>query len=210
MAGGTSCRSAAVIGGGLAGLAAARTLAEAGFGGVTIFERDDALGGLCGGLNLGGVVIDRFYHVVLPADSETMGWIRVLGLQDDLVWSRAGSGFFGGGRLVPLNTGLDFLRFPFLGPVEKARLGWGILTASRRRKNEICPDETALNWLRARFGGSVTEKIWLPLLRSNFGEAAPRTPAAFMQETIRRLRGARRGPSGRERMAALRGGINGL
>jgi protoporphyrinogen oxidase len=200
----------AIVGGGIAGLAAARTLAESGVGPLTLFEKDGELGGLCGSVSFGGRLVDRFYHVVLPADAETLGWIRDLGLQDDLVWSRAGSGFFGRGRIVPLSTGLDFLRFPFLRLSEKIRLGRGILAVSRRRGKAAEAEGTAEPWLRARFGAGVTEKIWLPLLRSKFGDAAAETPAAFMAETIRRLRGARSGTAGRERWGALRGGINSL
>jgi len=202
--------SIAVIGGGVMGLAAAWQLSRAGRFDVTLYERDERLGGHCAGLSLAGTVCDRFYHIVLPGDTATIDWIGDLGLGPDLVWSQAGSGFFGEGRLVPLETSLDFLRFPFLSLAEKGRLGLGILKAGRIKDPEGPAAVPTGVWLNDLFGRRITEKIWNPLMRSKWGDAAPRISASFIWASIRRLRGARRGPAGRERMGALRPGIHAL
>jgi len=202
--------SMAVIGGGVTGLAAAAELAGSGRFDVTLYERNERVGGHCLGLQLDRLVCDRFYHVVLPGDTATINWIKELGLAANLVWSRAGSGFFGKGRLVPLETALDFLRFPFLSLPDKVRLALGILRVSRIRDPEDPASVSTEDWLNGHFGPRVTEKIWKPLLRSKWGDAAPRISAAFIWASIRRLRGARRGPAGRERLGALRPGIHAL
>ena len=202
--------SIAVIGGGVTGLAAAAELAGSRRFEITLYEQNERVGGHCAGLRLGRTVCDRFYHVVLPGDAETIRWIEELGLGPDLVWSRAGSGFFGEGRLVPFETSLDFLRFPFLSLPDKFLLANGIRKASRIREPEGPAAVSSEAWLNGLFGPRVTAKIWRPLLRSKWGDAAPRISAAFIWASIRRLRGARRGPSGRERLGALRPGIHAL
>ena len=202
--------SIAVIGGGVMGLAAAFELSRAGRFDVTLYEREERLGGHCAGRALAGTVCDRFYHVVLPGDTATIAWIEDLGLGPDLIWSRAGSGFYGEGRLVPLETSLDFLRFPFLSLTDKARLGRGILKAGRIKDPEGPAAVSTGVWLNDLFGRRITERIWNPLMRSKWGDAAPRISASFIWASIRRLRGARRGPAGRERMGALRPGIHAL
>jgi protoporphyrinogen oxidase len=210
MVGGPSRRSVAVIGGGVSGLAAAEALIDSGRLRVTLFEQKDALGGLCAGVRLGDLECDRFYHVMLPGDGETKAWIRRFGLENDLYYSGAGSGFYGEGRLAPLETIADFLRFPFLSLFEKLRLGCGIAALPLSPNPEGASSRTIEDWLRARFGKRVTEKIWMPLVRSKLGDAAPRTSAAFLRATIGRLQSSRRGPSGRERLAMLRGGVHSL
>ncbi len=202
--------SIAVIGGGVTGLAAAAELAGSGRFDVALYERNERVGGHCVGLRLDRMICDRFYHVVLPGDTATIGWIEELGLAAKLVWSKAGSGFFGDGRLVPLETALDFLRFPFLSLPDKVRLALGILRVSRIRDPAGPAAVSTEDWLNGLFGPRVTEKIWRPLLRSKWGDAAPRISAAFIWASIRRLRGARRGPAGRERLGALRPGIHAL
>ncbi|MGO4779103.1 FAD-dependent oxidoreductase, partial [Lysobacter sp. 2RAB21] len=51
----------AIVGGGFAGLAAAYELARNGKR-VVVLERDDAVGGLAGGFDIGGHVLEKFYH----------------------------------------------------------------------------------------------------------------------------------------------------
>jgi protoporphyrinogen oxidase len=202
--------SIAVIGGGVTGLAAAETLRREGNASAVIYERDPALGGLSSGTQIGGLPCDRFYHVVLPSDRETRAWIEDLGLSDRLTWSAAGSGFFGRSRLVPLTGSADFLRFPFLSLPQKMRLGLGLLRAARITDPSGPAAVPARLWLERLFGAAVTKRIWMPLLRSKLGDAAPRASAAFIWASIRRLMSARHGAAGRESWGGLRGGVRGL
>jgi len=199
-------KTIAVAGGGVSGLAAALALARSERFRVTLFEKSDRLGGLGSSVSIAGTTADRFYHVVLPGDGATRAFIEDAGLGGDLVWRPSRAGFYGRGRLVPFATAFDFLRFPFLSPWAKFRLGWGILRTARAA-SPAGPDEPAApDWLRRRFGRQVTANFWDPLLRSKLGEARDRTPASFMDATIKRLFGARSGAGGQERMGGVRGG----
>ena len=62
---GNNNKSIAIIGAGLAGLSCAYDLAKEGYS-VTIFERDDQIGGLAGSFSLGnGTTVEKFYHHLL-------------------------------------------------------------------------------------------------------------------------------------------------
>jgi protoporphyrinogen oxidase len=199
-------KTIAVAGGGLSGTAAALALARSGRFRVTLFEKAAGLGGLCASVPIGQATADRFYHVILPADRATLAFLDDLGLGGEVEWRPSRAGFFGRGRIVPFASITDFIRFPFLSPWAKLRLGWGIFRTSRSASPGGPDEPTALEWLNRRFGRTVTENFWDPLLRSKLGDARERTPASFMAATIKRLYGARDRTSGRESMGSVRGG----
>jgi hypothetical protein len=57
--------------------------------------------------------------------------LRELDLEENVVWSTVGTGFYTNGRFHPMNGALDFLKFPALGLIDKLRLGLTIAYASR-------------------------------------------------------------------------------
>jgi phytoene dehydrogenase-like protein len=139
----------AVVGGGISGIAAALDLARSRKFAVTLFEREDELGGLCASTVWRGMKFDKYYHVLLPADAHTIAFIEDLGLGGELLWRPARSGFLGGGQLVPFASAGDFLRFPFLTPRQKLKLGWGILSDENAPRPRRAPGRR-LAWRRLR------------------------------------------------------------
>ncbi len=202
-----SRESVAVVGGGIAGVSAALELARSGRARVVLFERADGLGGLCASYRWDAVTCDRYYHVVLPTDAATIAFLEGLGLGPKLRWAETGSGFFKDGRIAPFSSAWDFAKFPFLSPWRKLRLGVGILRASRITAPDELDRLPAFAWLDRMFGAGVTEAFWDPLLRSKLGDARRAAPASFIQATIRRLGGARRGANKKERMGYVEGGF---
>lgn len=196
----------AVAGGGITGIAAALALAGSGRFRVTLFEKSGRLGGLCAPTTIARMTADRFYHVILPGDRATLDFIEGLGLSGEMEFRPAKAGFYGRGRLVPFASAADFLHFPFLSPWSKLRLGGGIFRTAFSKPPGGPDEPSAPDWLRRRFGRKVTANFWDPLLRSKLGDARERTPASFMDATIKRLFGARSKTSGQERMGGVRGG----
>jgi protoporphyrinogen oxidase len=195
----------AIIGGGILGMTLALRLAQRGLS-VTLIERAEQLGGLATAWRLGDVVWDRHYHVTLLSDRYTRSLLDELGLDQDMRWVPARTGFYTDGRLYSMSNALEFLLFPPLGPISKARLAATILHASRLtdwRPLEQIPVE---GWLRAWSGNRTFEKIWLPLLRAKLGDAYTRTSAAFMWATIQRMYAARRTGHKQELFGYLPGG----
>jgi protoporphyrinogen oxidase len=187
------------------GMTLALRLRQAGHA-VTLYEGAASLGGLAAAWRLGDVTWDRHYHVTLASDRHTRALYAELGLEGEVEWREARSGFFSGGRLVPLSSTLDFLRFPLIGPVARARLALTILYASRIRSWKRLERVSAEAWLRRFSGDSGFERVWRPLLRSKLGEAYHDTSAAFIWATIARLYAARRSGLKRELFGIVRGG----
>jgi protoporphyrinogen oxidase len=195
----------AIAGGGMLGLTLAHRFAEAGHD-VTLFEAAPDLGGLASAWSLGGVVWDRHYHVTLLSDSYLRALLRELGLEDEMRWVTTRTGFYCDGTLYSLSDSWEFLRFPPLGFIDKARLAFTILYAARVRNWRRLEQIPVAEWLGALSGERTLEKIWLPLLRSKLGESYRRTSAAFIWATIQRLYAARRSGLKQELFGYVPGG----
>lgn len=197
--------SIGIIGGGLTGLAAADRLAGQGHR-VHVFERAPQPGGLATWHDFGGVVWDRYYHVILPSDAELIGFLRDLGMEDRLRWRPTQTGYYVDGKFHSLSNNIDFLRFPPLGLVSKFRLALTILYASRIndwRRLEKIPVE---DWLLRTCGRATYEKFWKPLLLAKLGENYRRVSAVFIWTYVKRLFSARDAAAQREHMGYVSGG----
>ncbi|HEY0779895.1 MAG TPA: NAD(P)/FAD-dependent oxidoreductase [Gemmatirosa sp.] len=198
-----------VVGGGILGLTLALRLREQGHR-VTVLEAAPDIGGLAAAQVLDGWACDRFYHVVLPADTALQALLAELGIADRLRWRTTRTGFYTEGRLRSMSSALDFLTFPPLGPIDKLRLGYTVLYASRVRDWRRLEAIPVADWLRRLSGRRTFERIWLPLLRSKLGENYRETSATFIWATIARLYGAREAGAKRERFGWIDGGYAGV
>ena len=181
----------AIVGGGMLGMALAKRLTAAGHR-VTLFESGGASGGLASADPIGPFVWDRFYHVILSSDRELLDLVDELGLSDRLRWQRSRTGFFVGDELVPLTTVVDFLRFPPINLIDKARLAATILWASRIRDGRALESVPVSEWLVRWSGQRVFDRLWLPLLKAKLGDNYRTASASFIWAIIARMYAARR------------------
>ena len=196
-----------IIGGGIVGMAAAWEFAKNSNFSVTLVEKQPTLGGMSTWDAIGQFHWDRYYHVLLSRDSETLQLISELGLDDKLFWTTAKSGFFGNNRLVSLSGALDFITFPFLSLFQKVRLVFGILYISMIKDGSKLEKQYVRTWMTKVFGRRVYERIWDPLLRSKLGKGKEETSAVFIWATIKRLYGARSDSADKqEKMGHVEGG----
>ncbi len=198
-----------IIGSGILGMTLAMRLRQKGYN-VTLLESADAAGGLAGYREMGGIVWDRFYHVILMSDLYTRKIIKEIGLEDDLKWAETKTGFYSGGKLYSLSNLIEFFKFPLINLKEKFRLGLTILDASRRKDWRRLEKSLVSDWLLRRSGKRVFEKIWLPLLKSKLGNDLNIniTSAAFIWATIQRMYAARRSGLKKEMFGYVTGGYN--
>jgi protoporphyrinogen oxidase len=195
----------AIAGGGMLGLSLASRLARAGHR-VTVFESAPSVGGLASSWEIGGTVWDKFYHVILASDIHTRQLLRELGIEGDLEWRQTRTGFYSSSGLHSMSTSLDFLRFPLIGPIGKARLAATILYASRIKDWRALERIPVGEWLEKLSGRETYQRIWLPLLRAKLGDRYRDTSAAFIWTTIARMYAARRSGMKREQFGYVRGG----
>jgi protoporphyrinogen oxidase len=175
---------------------------------VTLIESSARTGGLASPAEHGGFMWDRFYHVILLSDLNLRGLLDTLELGDKLRWGQTRTGFFVDGRLLSLSTSVEFLRFPPLSLIDKARLAATIVYASRvsdwRRLEKI----PVTDWLTRLSGRRVFERIWLPLLKSKLGDNYRIASASFIWAIIARMYAARRSGLKREMFGYVDGGYS--
>ena len=196
--------NAAIIGGGISGLASALALAERGDR-VTLFEGDDDLGGLATTFPWRDTHLERFYHCILPSDGALLARIRALGLEGELQWRETAMGFMYRRRIWPMNTPGDLLRFGPLTPLERLRMG---LMGLRTRFGGLHPsldDITAEDWIRGMVGDRCFDVLWKPLLAAKIGDHYPALPALWLSSRLSREK--TRGP---ERKGCLARGYRSL
>lgn len=194
-----------VVGAGVLGTVLALRLAEGGAR-VTLLERASTPGGLAGAMDFGGHRVDRFYHVIVPSDERMIALAGELGLAEELSFSPVGVGFFVDGRMYPFNGIGDFLRFPPLSPLGRARLAWFVLHCQLRRDYAALERQPLQEWLTRHCGRRVVQRIWRPLLDSRFNSHHDELPATYLWARTNRMRSARESRSAGEVMGCLRGG----
>jgi protoporphyrinogen oxidase len=194
-----------IIGGGLMGMAIAARLATAGHRTV-LFERAPQPGGLATWHDFGAFTWDRFYHVILPSDSELIAFINELGLGAELHWTPTQTGYYVDRQFHSLSTNVDFLRFPPLSPWSKFRLAATILYCSRITDWQRLEQVTVEDWLVRTCGRTTFEKFWKPLLLAKLGVNYRRVSAVFIWSYIKRLFSARDAAAQKEHLGYVSGG----
>lgn len=198
-------RKVAVVGGGILGSTVALRLAQAGHK-VTLLERAPTFGGLAGTMDFGGHQVDRFYHVVTPADGHMIGMAEELGLGDQLRFRPVGAGFWIDGELRDFNGVMDLLKFKPLSLVQRLRLGWYVAMCQVRKRYGRLDDMPLEKHLKRHAGKGVWNKIWKPLLDSRFERHPEGLPATYLWSRTRRMSTAREGGGNGEEFGHLIGG----
>ena len=196
-----------IIGGGIAGLVAAYTLAKEGAR-ITLLEAADRLGGLAGAFTIEpGVEIERYYHFICKPDKHYFEMLNELGIGDRLRWVTTDMGLFHNGALRRFGDPLSLFAHPDLSPAAKLRFAMASVRAKLRstRGWSALEDRTAVEWLVGTFGGQVYDLLYRPLLEKKFRTFAPRISAAWMWSRLNRL-GNSRTVTQRERIGYLVGG----
>jgi squalene-associated FAD-dependent desaturase len=166
-----------VIGGGLAGIAAALDCARGGAE-VTLLEARGRLGGAAYSFTRGELVVDNGQHVFLRCCSayrellEELGASDLVVLQDRLEVPVLGPG----GRLgwlrrsalpAPLHLAASLLRYPYLGVRERLALAWAMQRLRAVEIDDPASDAVSFgDWLRRhRQSRRAVEAIWELIVR---------------------------------------------
>jgi len=184
----------AVIGGGLAGLAAGSALAEGGFR-VTLFERRPYLGGRASSYQHPGTgeVVDNCQHVLLGCCTNLIEFYRRIGVEDKIRWYERMTFLEPGGRAsviepsalpAPLHTAPSFLRASCLNLSDKFSVAAGLAALT-----PIAPHDTGesfLQWLR-RHGQTerAIDRFWKTVLVSALNEEIDRISVPYAAQVVR-------------------------
>ena len=177
-----------VVGGGLAGMAAALACADAGVE-VTVLEAKKWLGGATASFEREGLLIDTGQHVFLRCCTSYLGFLDRLGTADQtylqprmdipvLSPGRSPARLRRSGLPAPLQLGKALARYPFLGSGDRLRALRASLALRRLDPRDASLDaRTFLDWLREhRQSDAAVRYLWdlfaLPSLNLSAAEGS--------------------------------------
>jgi protoporphyrinogen oxidase len=187
-----------IVGGGIAGLAAAHRLQEHGYE-VRVFEAAEQIGGLAAVYETAGDRIEKFYHHLSKSEETIVDLIEDLGLGGDLTWPIGKNAYYVDGTVHPLDTAWEIAAYPHMSLYDKFRLG--MLTMEVDVRGGIpdfhtYDDLTDFEYVPVRefllehTTRGVYENFFAPLLNAKFGERAADVSAAWLLGRIK-FRGER-------------------
>jgi protoporphyrinogen oxidase len=177
----------AIIGAGYSGMSAAWDLKRAGHD-VVIFESADYVGGLASGFKEPhwDWSVEKFYHHWFQSDSEMLGLIRELGLEDKVRFPRPLTVMYYKKKWYPFDSILKAILFPGLGfGLNKIRFGFVGLYLRLTNNWRALEKVTAEEWMLKYAGRQVYEQMWKPLLVGKFGPFYKDVNMAWMWARIK-------------------------
>ncbi|HET9409978.1 MAG TPA: hydroxysqualene dehydroxylase HpnE [Candidatus Sulfotelmatobacter sp.] len=203
--------SVAVAGGGLAGLAAACALADAGFR-VTLLERRPYLGGRASSYEHPGTgeIVDNCQHVLLGCCTNLIDFYRRTGAEEKIRWYDELVFLEPGGRAsyikpsflpAPLHTGPSFLRAACLGWRDKLAIARAMMVLSGilgdeqadpflvRQEGRLAPRDSGqsfLQWLEQHGQTELAiDRFWKTILVSALNEDLDRMSVPYAAQVVR-------------------------
>ncbi len=163
-----SSKKIAVIGAGYTGLTIAYRLGQHGYQ-VTIFDKEDEIGGLTAGFQLDGVSLEKIWHFLYLSDKYALALAEELGVRDKLIFHNSTVSTYYDGKVYPFMSAKDLLLFEPLSFINRIRTG-AVGVYLRLIKNwQPLTKITAYEWMKKYAGKQATEVIWRPLLEGKFG-----------------------------------------
>jgi squalene-associated FAD-dependent desaturase len=184
----------AIAGGGLAGLAAACALSDAGFR-VTLFEKRPFLGGRASSYEHPGTgeVVDNCQHVLFRVCTNLVKFYEHIGVSDQIRWFDQMNFIEPGGRVsvmkssplpAPLHTAPSFLHFPFLSATDKLAIARALapLTLTAQPDN----GQSFQQWLDSHGQTkNAVARFWHPILISALSEELDRISVSAAAQVVR-------------------------
>ena len=169
----------AIAGGGLAGLAAACALSDAGFR-VTLFEKRPFLGGRASSWEHPGTgeVVDNCQHVLFRVCTNLIEFYHRIGVADQIRWYDEMTFIEPGGRTsvmkssllpAPLHTAPSFLNFSFLSAADKFCIARALVPLTLTAQPDT--GKSFQHWLDHHGQTkNAVDRFWRPILVSALSE----------------------------------------
>jgi zeta-carotene desaturase len=186
--------SVAIVGGGLAGLAAACALSNVGFR-VTLFEKRPFLGGRASSYEHPGTgeVVDNCQHVLFRCCTNLLEFYQRIGVPQEIRWYDTMTFIEPGGRAsvlrasalpAPFHVAPSLMTFPFLTTSDKLALGRAIFPLMFTEQHD--DGRSFQQWLmqHGQTHGAI-ENFWKPVLISALSEDLDRVSISSAAQIVR-------------------------
>jgi squalene-associated FAD-dependent desaturase len=184
----------AIAGGGLAGLATACALSDAGFR-VTLFEKRPFLGGRASSYEHPGTgeVVDNCQHVLFRVCTNLIEFYHRIGVIDQIRWFDQMNFIEPGGRIsvmkssflpAPLHTAPSFFNFSFLSVADKLSIARALVPLTLTQQRDT--GQSFQHWLD-RHGQTehAVARFWRPILISALSEELDRISISAAAQVVR-------------------------
>jgi protoporphyrinogen oxidase len=198
----------AIIGAGPMGLMCAYELLKKGQD-VTLFERDDRIGGMSACFDFAGTKIERYYHFICKTDTPYFKLLDELGLKDKLRWHDTHMGFYFKGKLHEWGNPFALLKFPHLNLIQKIRYGLHALYATKVKDWRKLDKVGVTDWIVKWQGQRTYDILWKSLFFYKFYQYQHDLSASWLGTRIKRV-GLSRRSIFQEEMGYLDGGSDTL
>lgn len=184
----------AIVGGGLAGLAAACALSNVGFR-VTLFEKRPFLGGRASSYEHPGTgeVVDNCQHVLFRVCTNLIEFYERIGVANQIRWFDRMNFIEPGGRIsvmkssllpAPMHTAPSFLNFSFLSAADKLTVTRALIPLTLTKQTDN--GQSFQQWLE-RHGQTqhAVARFWHPILVSALSEELDRISVSAAAQVVR-------------------------
>jgi squalene-associated FAD-dependent desaturase len=184
----------AVAGGGLAGLAAACALSDAGFR-VTLFEKRPFLGGRASSYEHPGTgeVVDNCQHVLFRVCTNLIEFYHRIGVADQIRWYDQMNFIEPGGLIsvmkssflpAPLHTAPSFFNFSFLSVADKLSIARALVPLTLTQQSDT--GQSFQHWLDHHGQTEhAVARFWKPILISALSEELDRISISAAAQVVR-------------------------
>ncbi len=170
----------AIIGAGVAGLAAAYDLARANHT-VTVFEASSRPGGLASGFKdpRWDWELERFYHHWFTSDAAIINLIEEIGQRQNLFFPTPITSLYINGQLYPATPLWKNLFLP-VSVISKIRYALSGVYLRLTTNWQTLEKVTAHDWIVKNMGEEMYKVVWQPLLIGKFGKYHEEVNMAWM------------------------------
>jgi len=196
-------KKVAIIGGGYTGLSLAKRILEEGNGEfeVSIYERNEYVGGLVRAINKCNNYLDLHYRHIFKSDGYLINMAKQFGV--NIMWPKTKMGYYTNNKLFEFGTPISLLKFTPLSFINKIRFGLAIIDLKLQKDVSKLEKFTAEEYIIKRYGDKVYNEVWEPLLIGKFGDKKDKISMAWLWGKIC-LRGSSIGIDG-ERLGYISG-----
>ncbi|MBI2670932.1 FAD-dependent oxidoreductase [Candidatus Woesearchaeota archaeon] len=160
-------KNVVILGGGLAGLAAADELLNKNYN-VLILEKAPFLGGLASSFVMENEQIPRFNHHIINSNKITIEYLNRYNLMGNNTWKKIKMAMGVDSKIHGVNSPLELLKFSYLSFWGRIKMGlFGAYLIFLMNPEKIRDNLDAESWLLKYAGKENTIKIWHHLYAKN-------------------------------------------